>query len=77
MKNNKHIESFGKFNENLNISDVMNSILKELEILKEESEYKMDKFNLDGSDLSSSYYVELGKSRCLTKVKEIISKYCS
>ena len=25
MKNNKHIESFGKFNENLNISDVSDS----------------------------------------------------
>jgi len=25
MKNNKHVESFGQFNENLNISDVMNS----------------------------------------------------
>lgn len=26
MKNNKHVESFGQFNENLNISDVMDSI---------------------------------------------------
>jgi hypothetical protein len=25
MKNNKHIESFGQFNENLNISDVSDS----------------------------------------------------
>ncbi|MFA5585576.1 MAG: hypothetical protein WDA02_03405 [Saccharofermentanales bacterium] len=25
MKNNKHVESFGKFNENLNISDVSDS----------------------------------------------------
>lgn len=30
MKNNKHVESFGEFNENLNISDVMNSSLKQL-----------------------------------------------
>lgn len=77
MKDKRHIKSFNEATENLNISDVMNSILKELEILKEESEDKMDKFNLDGSDLSSSYYVELGKSRCVTKVKEIISKYYS
>ena len=26
MKNNKHVESFGQFNENLNISDVSKSI---------------------------------------------------
>ena len=27
MKNNKHVESFGKFNEKLNISDVSDSDL--------------------------------------------------
>lgn len=27
MKNNKHVESFGQFNENLNISDVSDSNL--------------------------------------------------
>jgi hypothetical protein len=77
MKHLKTPQELNEATENLNISDVMNSILKELEILKEESEDKMDKFKLDGSDLSSSYYLELGKSRCLTKVKEIISKYYS
>jgi hypothetical protein len=30
MKNNKHVESFGKFNENLNISDVSDSEISEL-----------------------------------------------
>ena len=30
MKDNKHVESFGKFNENLNISDVSDSNLKSL-----------------------------------------------
>lgn len=29
MKNNKHVESFGKFNENLNISDVRSSRINE------------------------------------------------
>jgi len=31
MKNNKHVESFGKFNENLNISDVSDSKIIEIE----------------------------------------------
>ena len=39
MKNNKHIESFGQFNENLNISDVSESVSKE------------DRFLIDGSGL--------------------------
>ena len=30
MKNNKHIENFGQFNENLNISDVSDSKISEL-----------------------------------------------
>jgi hypothetical protein len=30
MKNNKHVESFEKFNENLNISDVMNSYIMQI-----------------------------------------------
>jgi hypothetical protein len=34
MKNNKHVESFGEFNENLNISDVSGS-----EIIKEEIDF--------------------------------------
>ena len=29
MKNNKHVESFGQFNENLNISDVRSSKINE------------------------------------------------
>ena len=29
MKNNKHVENFGKFNENLNISDVIKSLTLE------------------------------------------------
>ena len=31
MKNNKHVESFGKFNENLNISDVISSVIQKIE----------------------------------------------
>ena len=34
MKNNKHVESFGKFNENLNISDVSDSSLNSIENAK-------------------------------------------
>ena len=29
MKNNKHVESFGQFNENLNISDVSDSLYQD------------------------------------------------
>ena len=30
MKNNKHVETLGEFNENLNISDVIHSQIKDL-----------------------------------------------
>ena len=33
MKNNKHVESFGQFNENLNISDVSHSKLTDNDFL--------------------------------------------
>ena len=41
MKDNKHVESFGQFNENLNISDVMNS--KIMENSNEQKNTKMEK----------------------------------
>ena len=45
MKDDKHIQSFGKFNENLNISDVM----KRINDLKDEYErirnYEYDKYD--------------------------------
>ena len=45
MKNNKHVESFGQFNENLNISDVM----KRINDLKDEYDrirnYEYDKYD--------------------------------
>ena len=31
MKNNKHVEKFRQFNENLNISDVMSSVIQKIE----------------------------------------------
>ena len=46
MKHLKTPQELNEATENLNISDVMNSILKELEILKEESEDKMDKMEV-------------------------------
>ena len=76
MKHLKTQKQLNEASENLNITDVMSSILKELDILKNNSEDKMDKFNI-GSNLTSSFYVELGKSWCIDKVKEIISKYYS
>ena len=57
MENNKHVESFGEFNENLNISDVIESIFSLLEDrFKELNETKKkykDKWN----------YYELEKHR--------------
>ena len=45
MKNNKHVESFGKFNENLNISDVMFSF-EDMKVFSqwclENKQYKYD-----------------------------------
>jgi len=48
MKNNKHVESFGKFNENLNISDVSESKKSNLKINKflEELTIISQKYNI-------------------------------
>lgn len=48
MKNNKHVESFGQFNENLNISDVSDSKIS-----------KLIKRKLDGETLSKKEFLQL------------------
>ena len=57
MKNNKHVESFGQFNENLNISDVRSSkkienikvkhLIEYLNTLNPEAEVSLDKDDWD------------------------------
>ncbi len=48
MKDNKHIESFGKFNENLNISDVSDSEKSIKHIVKKTHYWLFKKTNDDG-----------------------------
>jgi archaellum component FlaC len=76
MKNNKHVESFGKFNENLNISDVMNSILNELEQLK--SKYKgLSKSAVSEFEDNVSHFKYVGRTRGINDAIELVKKYCS
>ena len=52
MKNNKHVESFGEFNENLNISDVRSS-----EKINENFDYKKILIDIDNKEEGYKYYV--------------------
>ena len=71
MKNNKHVESFGQFNENLNISDVSESNSTDLEMIENkiieclnEADDKLDAD--DFSRLAESiidYIDEIGRSK--------------
>lgn len=48
LKDNKHIQSFGKFNENLNISDVRNSLSDYKQITRDELEqFEKDNYELE------------------------------
>lgn len=45
MKNKRHVESFGEFNKNLNISDVRDSLIGKKVIYKGEEYTIIDKHN--------------------------------
>ena len=45
MKDDKHIQSFGKFNENLNISDVMKRIYDLKDEYERIRDYEYDKYD--------------------------------
>lgn len=61
--------------ENLNISDVMNSLLKELETQLEHS--KSMSMSYDDREMIYRDGVENGLEQSIDLLKEYISKYCS
>lgn len=71
MKGNKHIRRFNESDENLNISDVMDSILSDLKKLQDEYDnspcYDDDEFNT----------IIVGKSKGIEEAISIIKKYYS
>ncbi len=75
MKDKKHIQSFNEHKENLNISDVMNSLLKDLETQLKNSK----SMSMSYDDKESVYRdgVENGLEQSIDLLKEYISKYCS
>lgn len=70
MKDQKHIKSFNEHQENLNISDVMNSILSEL---KQELEW----YNEDEAKTEYTQGMKLGRQEAMELAMEVIKKYCS
>ena len=85
MKDKKHIKSFGEFNENLNISDVMNSILIDLEKIKNDhievrSEASYDKYNKLRQFEYNTEYIKArmdGGILALDKAIDVVKRYCS
>jgi archaellum component FlaC len=88
MKDKKNIQSFREFKENLNISDVSDSligkkviwkgkeILNELEDLK--SKYKgLSKSAVSDFEDNVSHFKYVGKVRGLNDAIEVVKKYCS
>jgi hypothetical protein len=75
MKDLKHIKRFNESEENLNISDVMNSLLKDLETQLKDSK----SMSMSYDDRESVYRdgVENGLEQSIDLLKEYISKYCS
>lgn len=75
MKDLKHIKKFNESDENLNISDVMNSLLKDLETQLKDS--KSMSMSYDDRELVYRDGVENGIEQSIDLLKEYISKYCS
>ena len=72
MKDLKHIKRFNEAQENLSISDVMNSVIADLEKLV--SKYnKAQKNAVDDFDDNVNY----GKVRALKEAIEVVKKHCS
>ena len=56
MKNNKHVENFGRFNENLNISDVSDSKINESMSVKDRLE-KIERIKRQYGSESNQYII--------------------
>lgn len=75
MKHLKTPQELNEASENLNISDVMNSLLKDLETQLKDSK----SMSISYDDRESVYRdgVENGLEQSIDLLKEYISKYCS
>lgn len=74
----KHLKTRNQLNEaseNLNISDVMNSFLKDLETQLKDS--KSMSMSYDDREMVYRDGVENGLEQSINLLKEYISKYCS
>jgi len=63
MKDDKHIQSFGQFNENLNISDVINRIFREIKF-----EQRMIHKNQNSDEFTEGF------DNCVNLLKTIIEQ---
>ena len=74
MKNNKHVESFEQFNENLNISDVSDSETKIIQIKNEYSDIdkQLKELHKKQTQLSKLLREVLDNETDINKRKEII-----
>lgn len=71
MENNKHIQRFNEHQENLNISDVMSSILNDLE-------YEKKNYEEPSSYMEDEYYVRCeAKAEAFEEAISIVKKYYS
>jgi|GEM_PF-3857041 len=70
MKDNKRIQSFNEHQENLNISDVMNSILSELR-------QELSWYNEDEAKTQYTQGVKHGRQQAMELAMEVVQKYCS
>ncbi len=75
MKDLKHIKRFNEAQENLDISDVMNSLLKDLEQQLKDS--KSMTMSYDDREMVYRDGVENGLEQSIDLLKEYISKYYS
>ena len=71
MENNKHIQKFNEHQENLNISDVMNSILNDLQ-------HELDSCRKPMGYQEAEYYAMCeAKADAYEDAINIVKKYCS
>ncbi len=75
MKDLKHIKRFNESEENLNISDVMNRLLKDLEQQLKDS--KSMTMCYDDREMVYRDGFENGLEQSIDLLKDYISKYCS
>jgi hypothetical protein len=75
MKHLKTHKQLNEASENLNISDVMNSLLKDLE--QQLNDSKSMTMSYDDREMVYRDGVENGLEQSIDLLKEYISKYCS